>query len=153
MKRAIFVSIGLVLFVGCGKKINPNGSLSGTIQYNGKPVNGAMLHLHPASGEGSTVRVPVTQEGKFSSSEIPPGEYKIVVEGKQPPKGREKMTEFPKGADPAKAEEMKRNYQQVFGREAPTIAFPNKYKKVDTTDLKCTITQGQKENLTLDLKD
>src|SRR5579864_3059686 len=129
MKRAIFVSIGLVLLIGCGGNRGPNGSLSGTIHYNGKPVNGAILHLHPASGQGNIVDIAATQEGTFSGSEIPPGEYKIVVEGSKPPKGKEKMVQAPKGMDPAKADEMKQKYQQVFGKETPTIAFPNKYKK------------------------
>lgn len=151
MKRVVFVSIGFVLLVGCGKS-NPNGSLSGTIHYKGKPVNGALLQLHPVSGKG-VVNVPVTQEGTFSKTEIPPGEYKIVVQGSEPPKDMEKMIEPPKGMDRAKADEMKQKYQQAHGQEAPTIAFPNKYKKVDTTDLKCTITQGKKENVTLELND
>ncbi|HEY7328513.1 MAG TPA: hypothetical protein VH592_12770 [Gemmataceae bacterium] len=128
--------------------------MSGTITYNGKPVNGAILHLHP-SGEGTTgVNVPVTQEGTFNTSDIPPGEYKIVVEGKKPPAQMvEKMTKFPKNMDPAKKAAMEKSRDEVFGKEAPTIAFPNKYKKVETSDLKCTISQGKKENLSLELKD
>jgi hypothetical protein len=153
MKRAIVVSIGLVLLMGCGGKRNQNGSLSGTIRYNGKPVNGATLLLHPASGEGSGVNVPVAQDGTFSLGDVPPGEYKIVVKGSKPPKEMEKMAKPPKGMDPAKAAEMEQRYQQVFGKDAPTIAFPDKYKKVESTDLKCTIGQGKKESLSLDLKD
>jgi hypothetical protein len=153
MKRAIFVSIALVLLVGCGTKRNPNGSISGTITYKGKPVNGAILHLHPPVGEGNIVNVPVTQEGTFNGNDIPPGEYKITVEGTKPPPDLQKMTQAPKDMDPAKQAEMEKKFQQVFGKEAPTISFPEKYKKVNGTDLKCTITQGKKENLTLELKD
>lgn len=153
MKRAIFGSIGLVLLIGCGRQGSPNGSISGTISYNGKPVNGAILHLHSASEKASIVTVAVAQDGTFSGADIPPGEYKIVVKGTAPPKGIEKMTQAPKEMDPAKKAEMEAKFKQVFGNEAPTIDFPNKYKKIETTDLKCTITQGKKEGLTLELKD
>jgi hypothetical protein len=155
MKRVLVVSIGLLLLVGCGPKRNPSGSISGTITYKGKPVNRAILRLHSSSGDKNIVRVPVTQEGTFNTSDIPPGEYKITVEGNKPPPGIQKMAKAPKGKemDPAKAAKLEENYQKVYGTEVPTIAFPAKYNKVESTDLTCTITQGKNENLTLELKD
>jgi len=152
MKRILLASLGLVLLFGCGGKRSTGGSVTGTITYKGKPVNGAMLFFHPTSGEGNDIAVPTTQEGTFSAFDIPPGEYKIFVESSRIPPEALKGPEIPKGMDPAKAEEMKQKFQQMRGQEAPTIPFPAKYKDVATTDLKCTISQG-KQQLTLELKD
>jgi hypothetical protein len=152
MKRILFVSIGLMLLLGCGGKPNPKGSVSGTVHYKGKPVNGAMLRLHPTSGEGNDIPIPVSQEGTFSAADIPPGEYKIVVESQDFPQEQMKMPPIPKGMDPAKAAEMKEKFQQAKGGEVPTIPYPDKYKKEETTDLKYTINPG-KQALTLQLKD
>jgi hypothetical protein len=148
VKRILIVSIGLLL-LGCGPKPGSGGTVSGTIRYNGKPVNGAMLHLHPDSESSDEVSIPVTQEGTFRASNVPPGEYKIVVEGRQ----GGGMSQMPtKGMDPAKAAEMKEKLQGVGGQEAPTISYPAKYKKIATTDLKCTIKDGD-QKLPLELKD
>lgn len=152
MKRLIFVAIGIVLLTGCGTKRSSGGTVTGKITYNGKPVNGALLRLIPSSKEGEEFRIPVTQEGTYNSSGVPAGDYKIVVQGTEvPPDVQKTMKQMPKGMDPAKAEEMKQKFQQAH-QETPTIPFPAKYKKPDTTDLKWTITQGKQE-LNLDLKD
>jgi len=152
MKRILVALIGLILLLGCGSKRSTGGSISGTVTYKGKPVNRAMLFFHPTSGEGHDISVPTTQEGTFSVSDIPPGEYTIFMEGARIPPGALKEPEIPKGMDPAKAEEMKRKFQQMRGGEVPTIPFPKKYQNVATTDLKCTITPG-KQQLNLELKD
>lgn len=153
MKRTLFVSIGLLLLMGCGSKSRTGGSVTGTITYKGKPVNGAMLRFHPTSGEGDDVPIPVDQEGKFSGFDIPAGEYKIVVESDELPPDALKGPEIPKGKDAAKEAEMKQMLEKTRGGEVPTIPYPKKYKTVETTDLTCTITQGKETKLTLELKD
>lgn len=153
MKRAILLSIGLVLLMGCGSRQNTGGSVTGKITYNGQPVNRATLFFHPTSGEGQDIGVTSSEDGTFSAANIPPGEYKIYVEAARLPPEVTKGPQIPKGMDPAKAEEMKKKLGQVHGQEAPTIAFPDKYKKVGTTELKCTITEGKKQKLELDMKD
>ncbi len=147
------MSIGFVLVMGCGPKKNPGGSVTGKITYKGEPVSRATLFFHPTSGEGKDVGVTTSQDGTFSTANIPPGEYKIFVEpGRVPPNAAQGPTP-PKGMDPAKAEEMKKKLGQMGGQAAPTTNIPTKYKKLDTTDLKCTITEGKQEKLDLDLKD
>jgi hypothetical protein len=151
MKRILIVSIGLLLLMGCGSKRGKDGMVSGTIQYKGKPVNGAVLHLHPSPGPGADILIPVSQEGTFRTSNVPPGEYKIVVEAKSPPPGGG-MPPIPKKVDPSKEAEMKAKLQQVGGQETPTIPYPAKYKILASTDLKCTIKEGE-QTLPLELKD
>ncbi|HTU93334.1 MAG TPA: carboxypeptidase-like regulatory domain-containing protein [Gemmataceae bacterium] len=152
MKRIILLAIGLVLLTGCGSKRNTGGTVSGTIRYKGQPVNGATLHLLPASGKDRLdIPIPVTQEGTFRGTNIPPGEYKIFVEAAKLPPQAAKGPKIPKNMSPGKAEELKKKYQQAYGNSIPTIAYPDKYKNARTTDLKCTINEGE-QNLDLDLK-
>jgi hypothetical protein len=152
MRRIVIVSVVLLPLLGCGPKRELGGSVSGKVTYKGQPVNGAVLRLYPADGEGTVVKVSVGQDGTFHGADLSPGEYKIVVEGSQIPPDVMKMPEVAKGMDPAKAEEMKKKFQQSH-QESPTIAFPNKYKNPATTDLQCKITKGKQENLNLELKD
>ena len=151
MRRKIIVSIGLLLVLGCGSKPGTGGSVTGTIHYKEKPVNGVLLHFYPASGNGVDISVPVSQEGTFRSSNIPLGEYKVVVEASQGPPPGAGTFQLPK--DPAKAAEMKEKLQQMKGQTPPpTIPFPKKYQSIQSTDLKCTINQGE-QKLPLELKD
>jgi hypothetical protein len=153
MKRAVLLSIGLVLLMGCGAKRGTGGSATGKITYKGQPVNRATLFFHPTSGEGRDIGVTSSDDGTFGAGDIPPGEYKIYVEAARLPEAVTKGPQIPKGMDPAKAEEMRKKLGQVGGQVAATIPFPNKYKKLGTTDLKCTITEGKQEKLELEMKD
>lgn len=156
MKRTMFVSIGLLLLTGCGSKSGSGGSLTGTIHYNGKAVNGASLLLHPTSGQGDDISINVGQDGTFAGYSIPPGEYQIAVQSEEnSPEGRQKMQmpKMPPNMDPAKAEEMKQKFQQMQGQEAATISYPKKYKNLKTSELKCTVVAGKNPPLKLDLKD
>ncbi|HEY7313774.1 MAG TPA: carboxypeptidase-like regulatory domain-containing protein [Gemmataceae bacterium] len=146
MWRILVALLALLPLMGCGKR--DKGVVSGTITYNGQPVNGVQLQLSPIPGPGNDITIPVSQEGTFRTSNIPPGEYKIVVTA--PQTGR--MPAMPKGGDPAKAEEMKKKFQQAYARPTPTIRYPDKYKNILKTDLKCTINQGD-QTLNLELKD
>lgn len=155
MKRILVIgSIGLLLVMGCAKKQGAGGTIKGTVTYKGTPVNGAKLQFYstaaqsPEKGPPLTITIPVSQQGTFESSNIAPGEYKIVVE----PQAAQWKPKIPKGGDPAKAKEMQEKLQQMQGQDKPTIAFPKKYMSLMSTDLKCTIKQGE-QPLALDLKD
>ncbi len=152
MKRVIVVSIGLVLLIGCAKR-GTGGSVSGTVTYNGKPVNRATLFFRPTSYEGKDIDITTSADGTFNASNIPPGEYKIFIEGSRLPADATKSPQIPKGMDPAKADEMKKKFEQMRGPAAATIPFPQKYRKAETSDLSCTITEGKQENVSLVLKD
>ena len=54
--------------------------MKGTITYKGQPVNGALLKLYPTSGGDIYTAIPVGPDGAFSTADVPPGDYKIVVE-------------------------------------------------------------------------
>jgi hypothetical protein len=146
MRRIVTVLVVSLLLAGCGPK-RPSGTVSGTITYKSKPVNGATLHFYPSSGSAPEAAViPVSQEGTFSVAGVPPGEYKVVVEssaGAAPPAGSKNLSP-----------EMKAKMQERAGemREAPTIPIPKNYQDAKTSTLTCSVTQGQ-QGLTLELTD
>lgn len=135
MRRIVVVSIGLMLLAGCGSK-NAKGSLSGKLTYKGQPVNGAKMTLFPGQ-----FPIPVTQDGEFRTSDVPPGDYKVVVEGTPGSEGPPT-----KDMSPAKLAEAR---EKLAGQKTPaTIKFPDKYTKEATTTLKLTVGAGaQVQNL------
>lgn len=151
MGRILFVAITVLSLVGCGSKAG-KGALSGKVTYKGQPVNGASLLLLPASGEGAETLIPVGQDGTFSTTGVPPGEYKVIV------KPAESSSRLPSAAElknmpadkKAKAEENLKRMQEGQGK--PTIPFPDKYKSHLSTDLKLTVGKGG-QNSNLELKD
>ena len=151
MRQIVRVSVGLLLLavlVGCGKR-SRYGTVSGKVTYKGQPVNDAALVLYPTAG--GTVKnaftIPVTQEGTFRIADVPPGEYKVVVQGAG--KGDDEaalLRDLPRD----KKEKVK---SMMEGQRTPvTIPFPDKYKNPNTTDLRCTITDKD-QKLDLELKD
>jgi hypothetical protein len=144
MRRIITVLIVALLLAGCGPK-RKTGAVSGTLTYKEQPVNGAALFLYAAGGDQkSAITVAVTQEGTFLITDVPPGEYKVVVQGTA---GAQQVSPAAlKKMPPDKAAEMKEKLSKMS--TPPTIPFPNKYKDLKTTDLKVTITD---KDQTIDL--
>jgi hypothetical protein len=149
MWRILIVAFGLFFVAGCGT--SPDKTVvKGTITYKGQAVNGGTLLLYPvptSSGE-NPARIPVTQEGSFSTSDVVPGEYKIVV---QPSAGGVANVPSTKNMPPDKAAEAQAKLDEQ-AKKTPTIPIPEKYKKLGTTDLTRTIVKGD-QTLTLELKD
>jgi hypothetical protein len=124
----------LTVLVGCASKRSRYGVVAGKITYKGDPVNDAALVLYPAEGPATNpIVIPVDAQGTFRITDVPPGEYKVVVQGTAGgPKGFT-LEDFA----PDKREQVKPLLEaQKF---TTTIPFPEKYKALETTDLKCTI--------------
>jgi len=149
MRRIITVSFGLVLLVGCGGSKIPTAAVSGTVTYNSEAVNGAALLLYPvAEGEGLPVTIPVAQDGTFRESDVPVGEYKVVVE---PAKGNKGFTE--KELAQMTPEQKAQMKKQIEDSKIPaTIKIPSKYLKKETTDLTMKVDKGT-QTVPLVLKD
>jgi hypothetical protein len=117
----------------------------GTLTYRGQPVNGAALFLCPPPGQGEPILIPVTQEGNFRTSDVPPGEYTVVVQGT--PGSGGPPTE---GMSPDKLAAAKEKIEAM--KTPPTIPFPKKYMLAATSDLKLNVAGGE-QTVTLELKD
>jgi hypothetical protein len=139
MRQIVRIAVGLLLvalLVGCGGK-RP-GAVSGKITYKGQPVNDAALRLYPSGGAVTNpITIPVTSQGAFRITDVPPGEYKVVVEGSEGGASEASLRNIPR----EKLAEVKAMLEPMKSRA--TIPFPKKYKSPQTTDLKCTI--GEKD--------
>lgn len=152
MRQIFRVCVGLLLLavlVGCMSKRTRSGAVSGKITYKGQPVNDAALLLYPSGSgpEENPITISVDGEGGFRITDVPPGEYKIVVEGSEGVDNEAAMLKF---LPPEKQAEMKAKMQPQASPK--TIPFPKKYKNLNTTDLKCTITDKD-QPMDLVLKD
>jgi hypothetical protein len=141
MRQLVFLSIVCIVLTGCGGKTSSKGAVAGTIKYKDKPVNGCTLTLNPVGDTKSgAIFVPVGQDGTFRTLDVPPGEYKITVEGSTgssglPPTGNLK-------------EKMKEQIEAM--KTAPTIPFPDKYKQVASSTLTLKVEPGEnKQDLVL----
>ena len=125
MRWLILVSVGLLLLVGCTPIPATTGTLTGTVTYKGQPVNDAALMLYSGNAEESGLIIPVSDQGTFTTSSLPPGEYKVVVEGRSgAAAGGTTGAQF---------------------QTKPTIPFPKKYKDAKTTDLTVKVVAGQQK--------
>ncbi len=141
MRRTVAISVALLLLAGCGGK-SGKSTLSGKITYKDQPVNSATLYLFP-SGAGEPTVVPVAPDGTFRVADVPAGEYKVAVQGAAGQAGPSL-----RGLPPDKIEEAKAKMANM--QTAATIAFPDKYKKKETSPLTLTVGKGAGEqNLTL----
>ena len=139
--------------MGCGTKRDQKGVVKGKITYKGQAVNNVTLHLVPLPGPGPELAIPVNQEGAFETSNIPPGEYKVIVEAPPRQAQQPRMPPPPKAGKDVPAEEQEKIKQmQAQGQAPATIDFPKKYSDPGRTDLKVSVKQGD-QPLQIDLKD
>jgi hypothetical protein len=152
MQRIVTVFVGLAIAVvvaGCTSKAK-YGVVSGKITYKNQPVNNSALLLYPAVGADPplTITVPVDAEGNFKITDVPPGDYKVVVKGTKGAGEAPKM-DFSK-LPPEKAAEAKEKLAKM--NTPPTIKFPTKYEELKTTKLTCKITESD-DTMNLVLED
>jgi hypothetical protein len=152
MKQILRVWVGLLLLavlVGCTGKPR-SVVVTGKLTYKGNAVNGATMQLFPVAGKAdkAVTTISVAQDGMFRSTDLPAGEYKVVVTGTAA--SSQVPEDLLKKMPPEKRAEMEGKLANMNTKA--TIPFPDKYKGAATTDLKCTIT-GQDQNLELELKD
>jgi hypothetical protein len=152
MRHMVRISVALLLMallVGCGPKRPKIGAIEGTITYKGRPVNDASLTLYPTGGSASdSITIGSDREGKFRIADVPPGNYKMTVQGTEGSTEANPMSL--KNVPPEKRAEMEAKLAAM--NTPPTIPFPNKYKDLRTSDLTCTITDKD-QTLNLELKD
>jgi hypothetical protein len=144
MWRFLLLSAGLLSLLGCDSKKTASATVSGTVMYNGKAVNGAVLNLFKTTGAGDSINIPVSQEGTFRVSDVPEGEYKVII---QPSAG---FSQNIKGWDKAKIAEYQSKIDEM--KTPATIPIPDKYKKLTSSDLKMTIVKGE-QTINFELKD
>jgi len=121
---------------GCGKSW---GTISGKVNYQGKPLRGGSVTFVPANGMGGgTSRI--AEDGSYSVSKVLAGPVKIVVETKTsaPPPKMPGMQQVPKDAP---------NYQGEDPERKPGrfIPIPERYADPTQTDLTYDVKAGPQE--------
>jgi hypothetical protein len=78
---SLLVAVLVVLLAGCGK---PTGSVSGTVRYQGQPVEGTIVFL-PADGSDyrEASEAPI-QQGHYDLRSVPVGKKTIGLTGSIP---------------------------------------------------------------------
>lgn len=141
MRRLALILISLSFLVGCSTSKVPKTALSGTLTYKGRPVNGGALVLFSS---GNEVLIPLEQDGTFRSTNIPAGDYKVMIEPSEGITGPPTEGMSPK---------MKEKFKNVNMSQPPTIPIPEKYKRRETTDLTVTVNNSGETKVNLELKD
>jgi len=89
-----FLGFALVSLPGCSK--SDGVTVSGTVTFDGRPVEEGYITLSPADGKGPSAGGPIKQ-GKFSISGVLPGEKIVSVTGGgkiEFPKSSEEMAQM-----------------------------------------------------------
>jgi hypothetical protein len=118
--RSVLVA-ALIVVSGCGSS-NPRPVVKGSVTYKGRPASYQTLTLLPAQADQKFMRrVYLNDEGRFEGDAPGPGEYKVVID--LPMAALEGNANVP-GVD---------------------VKIPDKYRKIETTDLRWTIVAGLNE--------
>jgi hypothetical protein len=153
------VLFSLCVLIGCSKK-SGGAKVSGTVTYKDGPVTGGNLAFH--SKEGGVYSAVINEQGKYTMTDIPPGEMTVTVDTealnpkvkKETYTGQSKfgpktsspapggkgspMSPMPEGAGPSKVG----NYVQI----------PRSYADKNKSTMKITVKEGD-QTIDIPLKD
>ena len=115
---------------GCSDSAK-HGAISGTVTLDGQPLKTGIIRFDPVDGQSATADATIT-DGKFTAT-VPPGEKRVSITS---PKvvGKKKMYDTPDSPIVDLTEEL----------------LPVKYNS--QSELKLTVTVGDQEPATFDLK-
>lgn len=146
--------MGLVL-TGCsgggeGASDNPpTYELTGTVSYNGDPVDGASVSFQSSSGDSKVGAAGKTDaSGQFTLTTFKPGDgavagtHDVVV-----------IKSVVEGEDPSYFDETSPNYGKTPPPTTTKYLIPEKYGKFETSDLKAEVTADGPNEIKLELKD
>lgn len=173
----LLIVCGALVLTGCGKQ----GSIktypvSGTVTYNGKPVDQANVVYVPANPDSPRVSGTTDADGKFavttfvSSSEIlrgaPANEYKVLVTKMKVNVDDATAKDMANYKDLSDADKMKLAQKMMAGpppgqggptekaeQKGPTSLLPEKYGDLKTTPLKVTVVSGANDPSEFKLSD
>jgi hypothetical protein len=140
----------LVLSVGCGS----NGTITGTVTYNGTPIPEGSIMFHPDNGAPSVSTTIV--DGKYTAEKVPPGPAKVSVvsvftEAMDVTPMQRAMQGGLKPKEGAEIPEGARKLMAGAAQAKKGVKIPDDYASPSTSGLSYTV-QGGKQNHDIDLK-
>jgi hypothetical protein len=127
---SLLTSCVIVLAAGCG---SPTATVSGTISFDGNPLNSGFI-LFQAS-DGAVKTADIQPDGIYNVPELPPGPARIAINVPSPP---------PRGPDGVSADP-----PEAFDFEP--VLIPPKYGDIETSGLTFEISHGgQVHDIALD---
>jgi hypothetical protein len=147
--------LALVAFAGCGQSGPRTYPVTGTVMYQGSPVEGAMVSFSPVDPEGHAAFGTTDAQGRYALTSFQQndgavvGEYKVRVTkygGTQAPVQLADRTQDTGGEMPA-------DYRPEAATEAPPArsVLPDKYAHAHSSPLTYTVQAGENEyNITLE---
>jgi len=144
------------LVVGCGNKGGVYATVSGVVNHNGTPVEGAQVIFHP------TVEVDGKKQSSFAALTDSSGKYVIASVGKEPgiPPGLYKVTVAKTQGKTGVAAELDSGQLDAMASDGgtsgksggPIHLLPREYATLGSTKLSATLQEGKNENVNFDLK-
>jgi hypothetical protein len=149
---AALAGVGLVVVFGCA---DPTGlakryPVSGTVTYNGKPVEKGVINFISTAADGRAASGDITN-GKYSLTTATagdgafPGSYKVTVIAEE--RDTTEVKEISKGGQFRHGPELAK-----ANKEAKQLV-PAKYKLPETSDLSAEVKAQSNTNVNFDLKD
>lgn len=155
MARMVWLAL-VSLLLGCSEKGPDIGAVTatGTVTHNGTPVEGAQVAFLP-DGSGRAAAGTTDRSGRFTLNTAGaadgalPGSYKVIV--------TKTAAVAPVATDASMSQEERdaaaRAAMERGETKAPQDLLPTKYKSPATSGLTATITKGEKNDFTFELKD
>ncbi len=84
----LFIGCASLLSSGCGG--GGGSSVSGTVTFNGQPVEKGLISFYSADGKGTPVGGPISG-GKYTVKNVPVGKAKVEVTSQTAPKASDSM--------------------------------------------------------------
>ncbi|REJ71819.1 MAG: carboxypeptidase regulatory-like domain-containing protein [Planctomycetota bacterium] len=153
------VALGLcvVLLVGCGgpteKEMPETAPVSGTVMYNGSPVEGATVTLQPAAGSQDLKPASGTTDGQgqFTVSTFVSGSD--YAEGAMPGDYAVTVTKTAGAGGEMSAEDLTGATKPDDAMEAGKSELPEKYADAATSGLTASVGADGAKNLKFELTD
>lgn len=146
--RASLLLAACVL-VGCSGGKAKSGNVYGTITYKGEKLGGGTIAFESSGSKGTAF--PIQADGRYTVSNLTPGEYKVVVETKSVAQAGS----MPKGFDTKDASKVKDasgfDPSKLQSSRPSFVKIPDKYASAGSTPLSFTVKGGdQKKDFDLE---
>lgn len=142
---SLLLPLALFLAFGCGTKATPS-RLSGSVKYNGVPVKAGTITFTAKGGEGKdaggTYFAPINEDGTYSTSQLPTGEFAVTIETESANPKRPTMEQYGGG----KGKNMTSPMPEGVGAPAAKggyVKIPSKYSDPKKSGLTVTLTSGK----------